>query len=296
MRNKFSSLWSCALLIGGVFFVATLYFTIYKSELLSTTSPNYSWTSGKAAAATFFKIKARIPWETNAGINITCGTQSTSTTRTSLTFTTKSEATTLPQLKFTLPKTAEMQTSRSIMNYSSQNATYLCLVMTRPAGVANQAAIIKSWGLDCTDLVFLFGNESAPISLLQDDGPRIYNLILNVTEIFDNTWMKIRAAFSFINNKWTRPFDWIIRIDDDSYLIFENLKKLLAAHQPSTPIQFGCLLVPRWLGGYVTVFSLFAHRDKQRGSIKLCANKTFKRSDTVMLNSHQSKGCYRAQE
>jgi glycoprotein-N-acetylgalactosamine 3-beta-galactosyltransferase len=50
---------------------------------------------------------------------------------------------------------------------------------------------------------------------------------------------KVRSAFEFIKNSWTERFDWILRIDDDSYVVFDNLRQFLSNFNHAQLMQFG---------------------------------------------------------
>ena len=127
--------------------------------------------------------------------------------------------------------------------------TILCLVMTRPTALQLQNAIMDTWGSGCTDLMFLVG-ESAHDHQLLELRPHFYTLILPVEDAWANTWMKIRTAMKFVKKSWEKSYDWIIRIDDDAFLIIENLLKLLSTFDPSVPVQLGARYI-NYLGGYI---------------------------------------------
>uniref|UniRef100_A0A914WXG3 N-acetylgalactosaminide beta-1,3-galactosyltransferase n=1 Tax=Plectus sambesii TaxID=2011161 RepID=A0A914WXG3_9BILA len=126
----------------------------------------------------------------------------------------------------------------------------LCLVLARQNGTDLQQAIIDTWGSGCAHLIFLFANNSLTESQLIERQPNIYSLFLPVEEHFDNTWMKIRAAMHYIHTKWSKKFDWLLRIDDDAFVIFENLRTLITALHPNQPIMFGSHY-PILYGGYI---------------------------------------------
>lgn len=43
----------------------------------------------------------------------------------------------------------------------------------------------------------------------------------------------------FVNRNWKNDFDWIMRIDDDAFVVFENLRTLIGDLRPQEPIMFG---------------------------------------------------------
>lgn len=131
-----------------------------------------------------------------------------------------------------------------------KNLSILCLVMTRPDGDDLRKAVLETWGPGCTDLVFFIGDKNASKDVLLVLKPHIFLLILSVDDRYDNTWMKIRTAMKFVNTSWSEPFDWLLRIDDDAYVIFDNLRQCLASFDSSKPVQLGAHYA-HYLDGYI---------------------------------------------
>ena len=62
---------------------------------------------------------------------------------------------------------------------------------------------------------------------------------LNVTQGYDHLTSKTMHAFDYVYQHYYQKHDWFIKVDDDSYVILENLRYLLSSHKPSEPIFFG---------------------------------------------------------
>ena len=94
----------------------------------------------------------------------------------------------------------------------------LCWVMTSPKSIASKARHVKmTWGSRCNVLLFM---SSVPDLDLPAIG-------LNVSEGHDNLWAKTRAAFSYVHRFHRNDADWFLKVDDDTYVIMENLRLLL---------------------------------------------------------------------
>lgn len=73
--------------------------------------------------------------------------------------------------------------------------------------------------------------------------PALNNSIaLAVTEGRHTLWGKAKKALHYIYQNHMDDADWFLKADDDTYVIVENLRELLAAHSSSEPIYFGSKL------------------------------------------------------
>lgn len=69
----------------------------------------------------------------------------------------------------------------------------------------------------------------------------------------DWLWGKTKAALKYAWDHHKDEFDWIMKADDDTYVIVENLKKFLSNYSSADPIFFGCQFrskeIPSWTSG-----------------------------------------------
>ena len=73
-------------------------------------------------------------------------------------------------------------------------------------------------------------------SVQDEDLPAV---ALNVTEDWEVIWGKTKKAFSYVYRNHYEEADWFLKADDDTYVIVENLRLLLATKNSSEPQFFG---------------------------------------------------------
>ncbi|XP_052250389.1 glycoprotein-N-acetylgalactosamine 3-beta-galactosyltransferase 1-like [Dreissena polymorpha] len=123
----------------------------------------------------------------------------------------------------------------------------LCLILTSVSvdGITKMTAVNETWSLRCDRRLFLYSNSSeAPHSQ--------YTLQLPVHEGRSHLTAKIRLALFIAYNTFGDAFDWILKADDDTYVIMENLRHLLAKEDPTQPVYMGFQMKPHNARGYMS--------------------------------------------
>ena len=64
--------------------------------------------------------------------------------------------------------------------------------------------------------------------------------ITSVEEKYKNLWGKTREGFRMAYEELYEDIDWVIKADDDTYVVMENLRYLLSDQDSSQPVWFGC--------------------------------------------------------
>lgn len=118
--------------------------------------------------------------------------------------------------------------------YNSSHEKIYCVIKTFGQNLATRALTIhQTWARRCDKHVFLtatnltqWNNISLPILNLFDVGDNYLELSIKV---FD--------ALNIIIQQQPYDFDWLFMADDDTYVVIENLHRLL--HKSSEPLAFG---------------------------------------------------------
>ena len=125
----------------------------------------------------------------------------------------------------------------------AEKVRVLCWVMTSPSNIITKARHVKAtWGKRCNKLLFM---SSEPDSVLPAIG-------LPVNEGRDSLWGKTKEAFKYIYSNHMDDADWFLKADDDTYIIVENLRKLLMNRNPDEPVYFGRRFKPYIQQGYMS--------------------------------------------
>lgn len=103
--------------------------------------------------------------------------------------------------------------------------------MTHPENHESRArAVLTTWGPRCNRLLFMSSAAD----------PVLNTVVLPHPEGRENLWLKAQAAVLYIYVHHRNDYDWILKADDDTYVIVENLRRMLYDYEPEQRWHFGC--------------------------------------------------------
>ncbi|XP_065432386.1 glycoprotein-N-acetylgalactosamine 3-beta-galactosyltransferase 1-B-like [Chrysemys picta bellii] len=119
----------------------------------------------------------------------------------------------------------------------------LCWVMTGPSNLETKARHVQAtWARHCNVVLFM--------SSVRDDGfPAVG---LDVKEGRDQLYWKTIRAFQYVHQHHLEQADWFLKADDDTFVVLDNLRWLLANHTPEEPVYFGKRFKPFVKQGYMS--------------------------------------------
>ncbi|XP_034440945.1 glycoprotein-N-acetylgalactosamine 3-beta-galactosyltransferase 1-B [Hippoglossus hippoglossus] len=119
----------------------------------------------------------------------------------------------------------------------------LCWVMTAPKNLEKKTRHVKTtWSRHCNVVVFMSSV----------DDPNFPTVGLGTDEGRDQLYWKTIRAFHYVYEHHSHEADWFLKADDDTYVIVDNLRWVLANHTPDEPIYFGRRFKPFAKQGYMS--------------------------------------------
>ncbi|XP_021341872.1 glycoprotein-N-acetylgalactosamine 3-beta-galactosyltransferase 1-B-like [Mizuhopecten yessoensis] len=111
-----------------------------------------------------------------------------------------------------------------------RNIRVLCMIMTSSKALDTKATNVKNtWAKRCNVVVYISSTTNTTFPTVGFDIP----------EGREHLTAKTMTAFRYIFEKHFNEADWFIKIDDDSFVILENLRYFLSSHSPNDAVYFG---------------------------------------------------------
>lgn len=111
----------------------------------------------------------------------------------------------------------------------------LCMVLSSPETHYRTMYIKTTWGLRCNYLIFFSTVANATIPTIS----------LPVVPGENYEWERTKESLKYVYNKhYLDHVDWVLRVDDETYVIVENLKYLLSSYNSSEAFYFGRYIKP----------------------------------------------------
>ncbi|XP_059488129.1 glycoprotein-N-acetylgalactosamine 3-beta-galactosyltransferase 1-like isoform X2 [Neocloeon triangulifer] len=124
----------------------------------------------------------------------------------------------------------------------AQRMRILCWVMTAKRNHKTKAQSVKrTWGRHCDKLLFFSETEDSDVPTIK---------IENVQSERYGLWTKVVGAYKYIHKYHREEYDWVLRADDDTYAIIENVREMLLPYSPNQPGYFGYRFLPHSPKGY----------------------------------------------
>uniref|UniRef100_A0A8C4SH41 N-acetylgalactosaminide beta-1,3-galactosyltransferase n=2 Tax=Erpetoichthys calabaricus TaxID=27687 RepID=A0A8C4SH41_ERPCA len=119
----------------------------------------------------------------------------------------------------------------------------LCWVMTGPANLEKKARHVKAtWSRHCNMVIFMSST----------DDPNFPTIGLDTKEGRDQLYWKTIRAFHYLEQHHFNEADWFLKADDDTFIVVDNLRLVLANYTPDEPIYFGKRFRPFAKQGYMS--------------------------------------------
>jgi glycoprotein-N-acetylgalactosamine 3-beta-galactosyltransferase len=116
------------------------------------------------------------------------------------------------------------------------------MVLTTPVNYLTKAVHVQAtWGRRCDTLLFISNSERGLLSWFIT--PKVVTDLpdreLTGVEGREYLWDNVKNGLSIVWRDYRDQFDFLIKADDDTFLIVDNLKHLLSKRSPDDPFILG---------------------------------------------------------
>lgn len=122
----------------------------------------------------------------------------------------------------------------------------LCLVVTAPENFNTKTvAVNQTWGKRCSRLLFVSNKKNEFFPLIDFPVPVGKQYV----------WGLAKEAFKHVYQYYLGTIDWIVRADDDTFVVMENLHYLLSKYNPDDALYLGCRFKKDMTQGFMSAGS-----------------------------------------
>ena len=153
-----------------------------------------------------------------------------------------------------------IQVSSSSSSFSSTDPKILCFLLTHSGHHDTRLRdVLETWGPHC-DKLLLFSNRTdatiGTIAIGEKEMKEVENDEMTTTRSTRTTrtkmssskqsskvsswkylWKKLQLAIDILWKDYRDDYDWFLKVDDDTYVIMENLKQFLRSHHEASTMM-----------------------------------------------------------
>ncbi|CAH8524815.1 unnamed protein product [Dicrocoelium dendriticum] len=121
----------------------------------------------------------------------------------------------------------------------------VCMVLTMPSNHKTKAKAVKdTWATRCNAHFF--------VSSVEDPSLPSIAAVRKKGDSRNALWNKTRFAVRHVYENYFEEFDYYLKADDDTFIVVENLRKLLSEHNPNELFIMGRRFRPHVKQGYLS--------------------------------------------
>jgi glycoprotein-N-acetylgalactosamine 3-beta-galactosyltransferase len=124
-------------------------------------------------------------------------------------------------------------------NYGENGPKILCAIYTHSiVHKTTLPPVHNTWAKRCDKVIYMTG----PKLPNQDDDPEMPFVYLNITDDYQRITLKTLKTMEYIYDNLMNDFDWLVRANDDTFIIMEHLRLFLANKCADEKVIYGKLL------------------------------------------------------
>ena len=172
------------------------------------------------------------------------------------------------------------------------NSKILCFIMTNSRRQSRIKAVLDTWGKRCDHMLVASDTTDPLIGSIGMRTPATYEELFNklnetIKYVWD-TFYDSRDSSTSIN---ATEYDWVVKADDDSYIVVENLRYFLdspevqAKHQQGEPLIYGRIFAWPMFEDLNRLPGYFSRKDTHNHEFGRRFLQRVNRSDTLKYHS-----------